>query len=208
MEEEIWKPAIGYEGTYDVSNIGRVRSVRKSKILVQVISNNGYPRVRTMLVTGVARRELVHRMVALAFIGIPPEGHECAHLDGNRLNPSLSNLRWKTRKDNESDKWIHGTSMEGEKACGAKLNRGSVLYIDWLVYNGYGDLELGEMFSVNRNTIKHARRRRTWWIIPMLLPNEIKALNPGKDPRAFFDSLATELVPSACSSGTRTWMEQ
>lgn len=65
---------------------------------------------------------MVHRCVALAFLGEPPTPlHEVAHNDGNPHNNRLSNLRWATHKENSADRWAHGTQVHGEGVKGAKL---------------------------------------------------------------------------------------
>ena len=103
--DEIWKPINDYEG-YEVSNYGRVRSVsrnieyangktiyRKGKLLNQNIINSGYLTV-DFTISNIHKRELVHRLVAKAFISNPDNLPEINHKDENKLNNHIDNLEW------------------------------------------------------------------------------------------------------------------
>lgn len=122
---EIWRPVVGYEGFYEVSDIGRVRSLvchnpwswnkRKTPRLVRPVSlDNGYAHV-TLCKLGHKKQALVHRIVLTAFVCPPTEGMQGAHRDGNRANNRLSNLSWLTRHENELDKHRHGTVRHGAR---------------------------------------------------------------------------------------------
>jgi len=63
----------------------------------------------------------IHRLVLQAFVGPCPEGMECRHLDGNPRNNKLTNLKWGTRQENESDKVAHGTGNQGERNGMSKI---------------------------------------------------------------------------------------
>ena len=111
---EVWKPIPGYKG-YEVSNLGRVRSLdrylpdgrrRKGTVLRASIDTGGYPTVTL----GHRGQHRVHRIVMLAFCGPVPEGKEVCHLDGNRQNNAIPNLRYDTRLNNIKDAVRHGTA--------------------------------------------------------------------------------------------------
>lgn len=103
MEHEVWKDVVGYEGLYQVSNIGNVISLRRNykcgpKYLTP-FENDGYHRV-TLVVGKSHKNLLVHRLVAEAFIP-NTEGKEVVnHIDGNKLNNKANNLEWVTKKEN------------------------------------------------------------------------------------------------------------
>lgn len=80
----------------------------------------GYPAV-SLHGDGGRKIRRVHSIVAEAFHGPCPEGHQCAHLDGNPRNNSASNLAWVTQAENEAHKRLHGTATVGEKSPHAKL---------------------------------------------------------------------------------------
>ena len=142
---EEWRALAGYSGIYEVSSIGRVRSLDrivkmvgagasfssklvKGRILSQAIVK-GYPRV-TLCKGGKSRPIGVHRLVCEAFHGPAPEGcTDVAHNDGNPLNANASNLRWATRAENMADCRIHGTYTFGEKHHSAILTDQDVIAI-------------------------------------------------------------------------------
>lgn len=96
---EKWKDIKGYEGLYQVSNLGRVKSLRKGLILKQSHTSTGYMKVE--LYKNKKRKGFkVHRLVAFAFIKLK-EGKEIInHKDGNPLNNKSNNLEWCTQKEN------------------------------------------------------------------------------------------------------------
>lgn len=112
MSSENWKAVPGYP-RYDVSTHGRVRSrVHRGRIILKPWLNNmGYLMV-TLYNEGGDKDWLVHRLVAIAFLGDHP-GLDVCHNDGTATNNYLVNLRWDTRAGNFADKPPHGTSNRG-----------------------------------------------------------------------------------------------
>lgn len=110
-EIEIWKPIKGYEGLYEVSNKQRVRSVDrvlnhptgkclvKSKIKTLQISNKGYYCL-SLYKNGKGKVHLLHRLIAIAFIPNLSNLHEIDHINGDKKDNRIENLRWCTRKIN------------------------------------------------------------------------------------------------------------
>ena len=122
---EVWKMLPGFEGVYEVSNQGRVRSVvrevqfgiTKRRVTSKILAthaNKKYVCVRLdNLEKGMKVKEYaVHRLVALAFIGPCPEGHWCCHYDDDKSNNALSNLRYATPKENYADAVRNGSRGE------------------------------------------------------------------------------------------------
>lgn len=114
MEKEIWKPVTDWEGIYKVSNLGRVRSLRRTmttsslvkivvpgKVKVLQINKNGYA-VALLSQRGVRKDKLctVHRLVAREFVENPLNKPEVNHKDGNKLNNNVSNLEWVSHSEN------------------------------------------------------------------------------------------------------------
>lgn len=106
--EEIWKDIEGYEGYYQVSNLGRVKSLRRwsgtqyynrEKIIKPWLTIKGYYRVQLSR-NGVYKNFFLHRLVAEAFIPNPKNKPQVNHIDGNTKNYSISNLEWATAREN------------------------------------------------------------------------------------------------------------
>ena len=110
-----WKPIAGFEDRYEVSDGGEVRST------VDTHGNKIEPRIKKRTVNaqgywcvslsrhGISRMYTIHSLVANAFFGPGVEGSEVRHLDGNRLNCNIENLRWGTSSDNSEDMKNHGS---------------------------------------------------------------------------------------------------
>ena len=99
--EEIWCPIKGYEGIYEVSDQGRVRSMKfgKERILKPGKIQNGYLKVN-LWKNGEMKQCKVHRLVAQTFIPNPQNLTEVNHKDENKTNNSVQNLEWCDRKYN------------------------------------------------------------------------------------------------------------
>jgi len=109
---EIWRPIKGYEGLYEVSNFGQVRNLNhrkenKLRIKTPQVSRNGYLTI-ALFKGGVGRRFFVHRLVAVAFIKNPHNLPEIDHIDTNRINNRVENLRWVTRSENHLNEITRG----------------------------------------------------------------------------------------------------
>lgn len=128
-ESEIWAPVVGYEGLYEVSSLGRVRSldrvekthtaksshVRKGRM--KVLRENRYGYIRVSLYRhGQSKTFSVHRLVAMAFLGDPPpEKPLVLHGNGDRSDNIVSNLRWGNQSENILDAVRQGTHSESRK---------------------------------------------------------------------------------------------
>lgn len=126
LDGEIWKLAPDTEGRYEVSNLGRVRSLvvgcqhgtlpRKKPLLMSPYNNKtdgtGYL-VVNLRVGGKVQCRCVSELILTAFVGPRPSpDHQAAHLDGKKLRNELDNLAWVTTKENASHRRLHGTQHE------------------------------------------------------------------------------------------------
>lgn len=121
---ERWLPVVGYEGAYEVSDRGRVRSLdRRDRLdrmwhgtMLTPSSKGNAPHLKVEL-SGRGRRvtRLVHHLVLEAFVGPRPMGMETRHLDGDATNNDISNIRWGTRGENNLDRVAHGTHHQANK---------------------------------------------------------------------------------------------
>lgn len=120
---EEWKPVVGFEATHIVSISGRVVRIRtrygnsQYKPLTLYKASTGYNSVE--LANGKNHRHYVHALVAAAFIGPRPEGHQINHKDGNKRNNRLSNLEYTTPHQNLAHAVATGLNT---KANNFKLN--------------------------------------------------------------------------------------
>lgn len=106
---ERWRPVVGWEDLYAVSDRGRVQSLRKQIILsLQRRDEDGYLFV-TLCRNGVKRVRRVHHLVLEAFVGPCPPGMQCCHRDDDPENNALWNLRWDTPKGNGADRERNNT---------------------------------------------------------------------------------------------------
>ena len=117
--DEIWKTIPGFDGDYEASSLGRVRSFKRSRTNPYLLSRwtqpNGY--IYTMLcMHGVYQTRGVHRLTLSAFAGPPPDDsyHAC-HIDGDRTNNVPENLYWGTPKENAGDMRRHNRHRNGRR---------------------------------------------------------------------------------------------
>lgn len=126
---ERWLPVTGYEGLYEVSDHGRVRSLdrqsvnrfatftRRGQTLRPTVKESGHLYV-SLWREGEMKKAKVHRMVLEAFVGPCPEGMEACHWNDVPADNRLSNLRWATATDNKLDAVRNGTHVHARKtAC-------------------------------------------------------------------------------------------
>lgn len=121
MESEVWKPIPEYEGLYEASSLGSIRSLGNGKnirgrILVQVFGNSGYLRV-CLYKNKTKRMKSVHRLVYSAFYGPIPPGMEVNHINEDKTDNRIENLNLMTRTENNT--W--GTRLERSAASQSKV---------------------------------------------------------------------------------------
>ena len=105
MSVERWRPVPGYEGLYEVSDHGRVRSFQRranGPLILKQAVRKGYAGV-TLSRDKQPRIFRVNRLVAMAFHGLPEEGQVCRHLNNNPLDNRAVNLAWGSHKENVAD---------------------------------------------------------------------------------------------------------
>lgn len=171
--EELWKVIPGYEPWYEVSCLGRVRSITRlgeirkncvfgGKVLKPFPAGTmHYPYV-SLWVKNKGKNIAVHRLVLLTFVGPRQPDQECRHLNGIVTDTRLGNLCWGTRFENEADKYRLGTGLRGTKANTVKLTDKIVLEIR---NSAASARELADRFGVKPSTIRRARNGEHWgWL--------------------------------------------
>jgi len=134
-EEEIWKAISGYEGLYDISSIGRVKSLSrmvyngrvyflaKERILKDPLSH-GYHTV-ALCEYGVKKTEYVHKLVAITFLNHIPNGRklDVDHINGDKTDNRVENLRIVTHRFNNSDGFRKNKDRLTSRYAGVSLNK-------------------------------------------------------------------------------------
>ena len=172
---ERWRPVVGHEGLYEVSDRGAVRSVLRKIIDTRGVArtfrscllrpthegNPGYAVVSLYRDRG-RTTVRVHVLVAAAFLGPRPTGQEVAHGDGDPTHNCLRNLRYATPSGNQRDREPHGTSNRGERNASAVLSSAAVLGIDGHLRAGRKQCDVAAEFGVRRTTVSAIATGRSW----------------------------------------------
>ncbi len=170
---EIWKDIPGYVGKYQVSNLGRVKSLERKvrsinwytgkefsrtvheRILKPGPVNSGH--LYVVLGHGEAGKP-VHQLVMKAFIGEAPQGMEVRHLNGDPTDNRLENLRYGTRTENILDVFYQGGRWR-------KLSLNDVVYSRFASFCGFPDKAIADELNVSELTIARIRKGRSYqWL--------------------------------------------
>lgn len=156
---EEWRDISGYEGVYQVSDLGNVRSIKSTTHSGRMrkfdVGWGDYP-VITLICKGIRKRRYVHDLVCTAFHGPRPLGHNVNHKDTNRQNNRADNLEWVTQKENIRHAWeyLNLVGPQGERNGQSKLTRDAVIKIRELyATKRYTQKEIGHMFGVTRGAV-------------------------------------------------------
>lgn len=175
-EPEVWLPVVDYEGSYAVSNLGRVQSFLKwrgksGRILRQALTGPPTQRLCVVLYKdGKARTRLVHQLVLESFAGPRPQGCESLHGPRGPFVNHLTNLSWGTRKQNMADKLRDGTSVRGEQQWQATLTEANVIECRRRYAAGEYLTTLASEYGVTQATLSDAAAGRTWAWVPGAVP--------------------------------------
>jgi len=135
LGEEQWLWVVGYEGAYEVSTYGRVRSVDREDsigrkltgmVMKQTINDDGYHQI-VLSLEGKSRTFKVHRLVGIAFIPNPEGKPEINHIDEDKSNNYLYNLEWNTRQEN-----VQHSIHQIEKQYLFRSPEGELIYVKGL----------------------------------------------------------------------------
>jgi len=169
MFTETWKAVPGYEGLYEASDMGRVRSLagyrrwprKEPRMMSPTFISDGYLKTRLVDKDGRLKNFNIARMVAMAFLGLPPSPlHEVDHINENRADDRLGNIRWLTRSENQRrrrpETYVNKLRLPDED-----INR-----IKLLLALGAKQCVLAQRYGVHFTTISKIknghRRSKTW----------------------------------------------
>jgi len=119
---EIWKLVPGYDGKYEVSDQGQIRSYKRRPEGC-ILRPGRMPGGHLSVALGRKNSQCVHKLVLLAFVGAAPDKHECLHINGDPADNRLPNLRWGTRSENILDAVRHNTWMTPARKAGLDKGR-------------------------------------------------------------------------------------
>lgn len=175
-EDEIWKPIIGFEGLYEISNYGNVKALYKERpmpqnkgikkypeIILKTCKNNrGYLYI-TLVNLDIKIKFTNHRLVALHFIPNPLNLPEVMHLDDNPENNYYLNLQWGTHKNNMDLKVKADRQTKGENVKMSKLKNSDIIEIR-KSYNkkSLNQYRLAEKYNVSQSVIHDILKYKSW----------------------------------------------
>jgi hypothetical protein len=178
---EVWRAVVGFEGHYEVSDHGRVRSLdrriprkvsaagrggamlRRGKILSPTaVKKSGHLYVTLSTGTGCTPvKTYVHRMVLEAFVGPCPDGFECLHSDSEAGNNRLGNIEWGSRNQNNLDRIPVGALPVGEKCHLARFTSQQVADIRQRARTGEHHKSIAKDFGTSANYVWHLVTNRS-----------------------------------------------
>lgn len=167
-----WRPIVGFEGLYSVSDLGNVRSEARvvpfvsklgmptsrrtvARVLKNFDNGAGYPTV----CLGRGHKATVHTLVLAAFIGPRPPGAEACHDNGNQGDCRLANLRWDSRQGNRRDMVRHGTQARGEGSPVAKLTEAEARAIKT---DARSQREIAAVYGIGQMQVSRIKRGVRW----------------------------------------------
>lgn len=172
---EVWRDVIGYEGHYQVSSHGRIKSLarymrpaRPVWIQERIVSIHEFGRGYMYVVLCKNNKKTnfcVHRLVAMAFIPNPEGKREVNHKDMNKKNNRVDNLEWVTSAENKKHAADHGISNRGERAGQAKLTTVDVLAIRAMA-GKMSSTKIAAMFAVGPTQVLRIINRKRWYHLP------------------------------------------
>lgn len=160
---EIWKRIVGFSA-YEVSNRGRIRSMKFGEprlMRPKVKQGNGYLEITMMRDDGARNTQLVHRLVAIAFIPRDPVRPTVNHKDGNKIDNRVTNLEWATLIENNAHSAHKRFAMNNPKRA-MKLTAESVQQIREAHAAGEISSSISKRFAVSPAMIRNIVYGRAW----------------------------------------------
>ena len=189
MTEEEWRPVAGYEGLYEVSNMGRVRN--RFKLMKQYINPGGYFFLKLSKNSEV-KTGLIARLVAKSFIPNPAGKPEVNHKNGLKTDNNAVNLEWCTGEENRNHAKVNGLVkvLYGEDAAPSRLKLGEVMEIRSLYRAGVRSGRIAERFGIHPASAYQIAIGVRWGHVPGAAPKRAKAIR--RDPSPEVERITSE----------------
>lgn len=178
--KEIWKDIPGFEGAYQASNLGHIKSldayisycaydkiiVRKKRgvILSLNIRKDGYLDA-SLYLNCIRKTDLVHRFIAKTFIS-NPNNYGCVnHIDCNKINNRIDNLEWCTHKMNSDHAWqngLHDNHIKGSRVVASKLAESEVVVIKERLRKGHLNKHIALDYNIDPSVISRIKHNKIW----------------------------------------------
>lgn len=154
---EVWNDIVGYEGRYKISSNGRIKSIifGRDRILIQYLNKNGYLSVNLKL-NKKGKTEYTHKLVAIAFLNHKKSKMEYVvdHINGNKQDNSILNLRIVTNRENTSSENRKNYNNKSSKYVGVSFNPNNKKWSSNINYNGK-NIYLGHFKEENEASIAY-----------------------------------------------------
>lgn len=165
---EVFEDLKGYEDSYQISDSGRIFTKRRligNKIyygreLIPQLTSDGYLKI-TLSKNGKCKKYYLHRLVAIQYLDNSNHLCQVNHIDGNKMNNSITNLEWCTKEENQNHAIRTGLMQRGQDRPSAKLTETQVIEI----YKLKGVLkaqDIADKYGVSKNTINCILRGSKW----------------------------------------------
>lgn len=162
---EIWKDCKGYEGLYQVSDLGRIWSIKRQCYLKGSYDKDGYIKLTLIAKNGKIKYERAHRLIALSFIENPNSYTVVNHINGIKDDNRATNLEWTDVKGNTKhayDNNLGGMKEIQKMATEAARLKNTKTYLIYkngeLIAEGYGILNTAEIAGCNEKTVRNCLR--------------------------------------------------
>lgn len=169
VHQEVWKPAVGFESFYEVSNLGGLKSLKggRESVLTPFVNSMGY--VQCVLTGQKKKTVRLHRVIAQTFIPNPENKPEVNHINGVKDDNRIINLEWCTSKENSRHLFdvLKRTNPKGVLHPGAKIDD----FMAIVIYTESGSIkEIAKKYSVSSLIVRDIRNGITWKHITKNLP--------------------------------------